>query len=133
MSGNQEITYALDFRARGPGHGENKMLSGDGRRARAQRRRAASRRRTRNHRTCRAYACRHRRTLHLSHAPYWFSLLITFFIFSLGPWLHVAGHVTPIPGPYHLLELLIPPLKLGGVPMRTGGRDRPLSRAAPAA
>ena len=33
MSGNQEITYALDFRARGPGHGENKMLSGDGRRA----------------------------------------------------------------------------------------------------
>ena len=33
MSGNLEITYALDFRARGPGHGENKMLSGDGRRA----------------------------------------------------------------------------------------------------
>jgi len=29
----EEITYALDFRARGPGHGENKMLSGDGRRA----------------------------------------------------------------------------------------------------
>ena len=27
MSGIEEITYALDFRARGPGQGENKMLS----------------------------------------------------------------------------------------------------------
>jgi hypothetical protein len=65
-----------------------------------------------------AYAYRHSRTLPLAHTPYWFALLVAFFLFSLGPWLHVAGRVTSMPGPYHLLELLIPPLKIGGVPMR---------------
>jgi hypothetical protein len=33
VSGNHEITYALDFRAPGPGHRENKMLSSDCHRA----------------------------------------------------------------------------------------------------
>ena len=33
MSGIEEITYALDFRARGPGHGENKVLSSDSQRS----------------------------------------------------------------------------------------------------
>jgi hypothetical protein len=32
VSGSKEITYALDFRARGPGKGENKHLSSDNRR-----------------------------------------------------------------------------------------------------
>ena len=29
MSGSEEITYALDFRVRGPGHVDNKVLSSD--------------------------------------------------------------------------------------------------------
>ena len=33
MSGREEITYALDFRARGAGHEENKMLSSDSQRS----------------------------------------------------------------------------------------------------
>ena len=36
MSGMEEITYALDFRARGPGHGENKMLSSDSQRSKSE-------------------------------------------------------------------------------------------------
>ena len=37
MSGIEEITYTLDFRVRGPGHGENKMLSSDSRRSSSER------------------------------------------------------------------------------------------------
>ena len=33
MSRREEITYALDFRARGAGHEENKMLSSDNQRS----------------------------------------------------------------------------------------------------
>jgi hypothetical protein len=33
----QDISYALDFRARGPGQGENKMLSADGQRTNRER------------------------------------------------------------------------------------------------
>jgi len=33
VSGREEITYALDFRARGAGHEENKMLSSDSQRS----------------------------------------------------------------------------------------------------
>jgi hypothetical protein len=33
VSGNEEITYALDFRARGPGHEKNKILSSDNQRS----------------------------------------------------------------------------------------------------
>jgi hypothetical protein len=37
VSGIEEITYALDFRARGPGHGENKVLSSDSQRSNSER------------------------------------------------------------------------------------------------
>ena len=33
MRGNEVITYALDFRARGPGHAENNLSSSDGQRS----------------------------------------------------------------------------------------------------
>ncbi len=36
---------------------------------------------------------------------------------SLGPYIHVSGHTTPIPGPYLLLEHL-PGIRLSGVPSR---------------
>jgi hypothetical protein len=64
------------------------------------------------------YAFRRRRAIALRDAAAWFALGIVFFLFALGPRLHVAGHITPIPGVYSLLELLVPPLKIGGVPMR---------------
>ena len=37
MSGSQEITYALDFRARGSGHGENRGLPSDSQRSDSER------------------------------------------------------------------------------------------------
>ena len=37
MSGIEEITYALDFRVRGPGQAENKMLSSDNQRLNSER------------------------------------------------------------------------------------------------
>jgi hypothetical protein len=37
VSGIEEITYALDFCARGLGHGENKMLSSDSQRSNSER------------------------------------------------------------------------------------------------
>jgi hypothetical protein len=49
----------------------------------------------------------------------WSSLLAFFALLALGPTLHLAGR-TPghVPGPYRLLVLLVPPLKLAGVPVR---------------
>jgi hypothetical protein len=45
-------------------------------------------------------------------------LATLFFLLSLGPKIHIWGHVTPVPGVYPVLEKLFPPLKMGGVPMR---------------
>jgi hypothetical protein len=41
-----------------------------------------------------------------------------FFLLSLGPRLHIAGSVTRVPGIYPLLEKILPPLKMAGMPMR---------------
>ena len=49
---------------------------------------------------------------------YWYALAALFFLMSLGPKLHVAGTITPIPLLYRGLEWVFPPLKMGGVPMR---------------
>jgi hypothetical protein len=59
-----------------------------------------------------------RREVGLKDQGYWFGLMALFFLLSLGPWLHVAGTVTKIPGVYPVLEWIFPPLKMGGVPMR---------------
>ena len=48
----------------------------------------------------------------------WYVIAGTFLILSLGPTLHLWGQVWPVPLPYRLLRLLIPPLKLSGVPVR---------------
>jgi hypothetical protein len=49
---------------------------------------------------------------------FWYALAALFFLMSLGPKLHVAGTITPIPLVYRGLEWVFPPLKMGGVPMR---------------
>jgi hypothetical protein len=54
----------------------------------------------------------------LENPTFWFTLLTLVLILSLGPKLHVAGFITPIPGVYRALEFLFPPLKVAGVPMR---------------
>jgi hypothetical protein len=59
-----------------------------------------------------------RRAIAIKDFGYWAGLATLFFLLSLGPRLHVAGHITPIPGVYPVLEKLFPPLKMGGVPMR---------------
>ncbi|WP_428937074.1 hypothetical protein [Fontivita pretiosa] len=49
----------------------------------------------------------------------WLTIAAVFYILSLGPILHVGG--TALTGrimPYHWLEVLLPPLRLGGVPVR---------------
>ncbi|HYE17780.1 MAG TPA: hypothetical protein VEA69_05010 [Tepidisphaeraceae bacterium] len=53
----------------------------------------------------------------------WLALATLFFLFSLGPTLHVAGKYDPDPAapsnmPYALLERALPFLKMAGVPMR---------------
>ncbi|HWP41108.1 MAG TPA: hypothetical protein VNL70_09295, partial [Tepidisphaeraceae bacterium] len=49
----------------------------------------------------------------------WLTIAGVFYLFSLGPILHVGG--TALTGrimPYHWLEVIFPPLRLGGVPVR---------------
>lgn len=49
----------------------------------------------------------------------WFVLLIFFAVMSLGPVLHINAQEYPsLPMPYSLLEFLIPPLSISGVPIR---------------
>lgn len=49
---------------------------------------------------------------------YWIALAVLFFLLSLGPRLHIDGTITNVPGIYPLLEKLLPPLKMAGMPMR---------------
>jgi hypothetical protein len=65
-----------------------------------------------------AWAVWRRRAIPLKDFGYWAGLATLFFLLSLGPRIHIWGHVTPIPGVYPVLEKLFPPLKMGGVPMR---------------
>ena len=67
-----------------------------------------------------------------SHLLPWIWMGLTFFVFSLGPWLHVSGHELrsgtrfqiygrawhPLTLPYSYLVSLLPPLRLSGVPVR---------------
>ncbi len=49
----------------------------------------------------------------------WFTILVVFALLALGPVLHVWGRA--VPGallPYALLERVVPPLQLSGVPLR---------------
>jgi len=49
----------------------------------------------------------------------WWLLLVAFFLFSLGPVLHVWGAEVPLPvTPYTLLETAFPLLRLSGCPVR---------------
>jgi hypothetical protein len=48
----------------------------------------------------------------------WWVLLAFFALMSLGPWLRIWGRAYAIPLPYRLLELLVPPLRVSGVPVR---------------
>ena len=65
-----------------------------------------------------AWAVWRRRAIAMKDFGYWAGLAALFFLLSLGPKLHVAGVITPVPGVYPVLEKLFPPLKMGGVPMR---------------
>ncbi|MBN2109451.1 MAG: hypothetical protein JW832_18635 [Deltaproteobacteria bacterium] len=60
-----------------------------------------------------------RKKLPLKGAGFWIFSLVFFTLMALGPKIHVAGKVlAEIPGPYRLLELCIPFLKLSGNPVR---------------
>jgi hypothetical protein len=48
----------------------------------------------------------------------WYAIAGTFAILALGPTLHVWGRSLPVPLPYGLLEILLPPLRLSGMPLR---------------
>jgi hypothetical protein len=48
----------------------------------------------------------------------WWVLLAFFALMSLGPSLQIWGRAQPIPLPYRLLELLLPTLRISGVPVR---------------
>lgn len=48
----------------------------------------------------------------------WYVVAGTFVVLALGPVLHVWGRSLPVPLPYGLLEILLPPLKLSGMPVR---------------
>jgi hypothetical protein len=49
----------------------------------------------------------------------WTAIAVGFALVALGPVLHVAGRPFPgVPTPYRLLAVLIPPLRMGGVPGR---------------
>ncbi len=65
------------------------------------------------------YAVARRRALDRSALLLWFSVLLFFAVFSLGPVLHVWGReVTTITMPYGWVERLIPAIDISGVPVR---------------
>jgi hypothetical protein len=65
------------------------------------------------------YTWVNRKKINTDNLGFWYLLLLFFFVNSLGPKLHIAGeYVAFLPMPYSLLELLFPPLKLSGVPVR---------------
>jgi hypothetical protein len=65
-----------------------------------------------------AWTAWRQRALGIANLGYWFGLMALFFILSFGPSLHLWGTITKIPGAYPVLEVIFPPLKMGGVPMR---------------
>ncbi len=65
------------------------------------------------------YVWGNRRRLGVCGAGPWVFMFIVFWVLSLGPKLHVWGGTFPkIPMPYSWLTLLIPPLKISGMPVR---------------
>lgn len=46
----------------------------------------------------------------------WLAALVVFYLFSLGPVLHMLGTVLHVPMPYSLLTTILPMLKLGAMP-----------------
>jgi hypothetical protein len=61
----------------------------------------------------------HRRRIERPGWGVWATIAVGFALVALGPVLHVAGRPFPsVPTPYRLLEVLIPPLRMGGVPAR---------------
>jgi len=49
----------------------------------------------------------------------WYAMLLSFYILSLGPVLHVFGRpFSFVKLPYHLLEIVFPPVNVSGVPIR---------------
>lgn len=48
----------------------------------------------------------------------WWAFLLFFGAMSLGPVLQIWGRIQPVPLPYLALELLLPPLRVSGVPVR---------------
>jgi len=60
-----------------------------------------------------------RKSVHLESLRLWYALIGLFTVLAMGPSLQFWGRVFPgIKLPYALLEILFPPLKLGGVPVR---------------
>lgn len=64
------------------------------------------------------YGWYNRRRLTGSDLGAWYLIAVIFAIFSLGPTLRIWGRAWPVPLPYRILRLVIPPLKLTGVPVR---------------
>jgi hypothetical protein len=60
-----------------------------------------------------------RKSVHLESIRLWYSLIGIFIVLAMGPNLQFWGRSFPgIKLPYALMEILFPPLKLGGVPVR---------------
>lgn len=65
------------------------------------------------------YAWIRRKEIKAADLHFWCVALLLFFVLSLGPKLYVAGKQIPFAlMPYRALELLLPPLKFGGMPSR---------------
>ena len=66
-----------------------------------------------------AYVWWKRKHIQLSSLRLWYLIFIFFTVMSLGPVFHVWGkEVSSIPMPYTLMEHVIPPLRMSGVPIR---------------
>lgn len=60
-----------------------------------------------------------RRELDLPSYRFWYLSLVGFAALAMGPVFHVLGReIAWVPMPYRLLELLFPPIRVGGVPIR---------------
>lgn len=65
------------------------------------------------------FAWLNRRRIELPWFRFWFFTMIAFAILALGPVLHIFWKpLTWIPMPYSLLEVVLPPVRLSGVPVR---------------
>ncbi len=65
------------------------------------------------------YAWAKRKSLQVRHLNMWYSLILFFFVMSLGPTLHVWGEeISASKLPYEFLVMALPILKVGGIPIR---------------